>query len=350
MGWMAKRRLRTGPTAALPAKPSQADLLRVVRLADPEAREDGGDIVAVDVRVHAPVEAEPGLVGGELEQVWACRVVAEGPLPFDYFDRYLAEGIAFRLGGLAVCRGEVTDPADDDRGGPAVILPVRPTADELRAVLSRLDDGHKADISDSDTDAAAADLLAAGADADADGADTETAGAETADADAVDAGADAEAEDGDATPDAATADADSDAKPDAATADAESDADVNSESKAEPVSEAEAEADAATADAEAEAEAKTEVEVAAAGGDAKQDDFLYTVGDIRILVVPEKGRPPAVQELLPFATELTAIELRGDDAEKVGALALRLSDELNGLIVDRWRFRVDAVEDLLPPG
>ncbi|MBT2234366.1 hypothetical protein [Nonomuraea sp. NEAU-A123] len=326
---MAKRRLRTGPTAALPAKPSQADLLRVVRLADPEAREDGGDIVAVDVRVHAPVEAEPELVGGELEQVWACRVVAEGPLPFDYFDRYLAEGIAFRLGGLAVCRGEVTDPADDDRGGPAVILPVRPTADELRAVLSRIDGGHKAEIGDSD-------------DAAGDSA-TEAATEDTPTEDA-------------AITDVATADADADAglggdtKPDAATADADSAADVDSEA------ESESEADATTADtdgdadADAEAEAEAVAEVAAASGDATQDDFLYTVGDIRILVVPEKGRPPAVQELLPFATELTAIELRGDDPEKVGALALRLSDELNGLIVDRWRFRIDAVEDLLPPG
>lgn len=289
MGWMAKRRLRTGPTAALPAKPSQADLLRVVRLADPEAREDGADIVAVDVRVHAPVEAEPELVGGELEQVWACRVAAEGPLPFDYFDRYLAEGIAFRLGGLAVCRGEVTDPADDDRGGPAVILPVRPTADELRTVLSRLEGGHKADIGDSD-DAAN----------DSDSA-TDTAAADAATADV-------------ATEDAATEDA---------TVDTDGDAD---------------------------AEAEVVAEVAAPSADAKEDDFLYTVGDIRILVVPEKGRPPAVQELLPFATELTAIELRGIDPEKVGALALRLSDELNGLIVDRWRFRIDAVEDLLPPG
>jgi hypothetical protein len=294
MGWMAKRRLRTGPTAALPAKPSQADLLRVVRLADPEAREDGGDIVAVDVRVHAPVEAEPELVGGELEQVWACRVVAEGPLPFDYFDRYLAEGIAFRLGGLAVCRGEVTDPADDDRGGPAVILPVRPTADELRAVLSRIDGGHKAEIGDSATDTATED----------------TATEDVADADSA-------------------ADVDSEAESEAAAATVDTDGD---------------------ADADGEAEAEAVAEVAAASGDATQDDFLYTVGDIRILVVPEKGRPPAVQELLPFATELTAIELRGDDPEKVGALALRLSDELNGLIVDRWRFRIDAVADLLPPG
>ncbi|MFD1537354.1 hypothetical protein [Nonomuraea guangzhouensis] len=322
---MAKRRLRTGPTAALPAKPSQADLLRVVRLADPEAREDGGDIVAVDVRVHAPVEAEPELVGGELEQVWACRVVAEGPLPFDYFDRYLAEGIAFRLGGLSVCRGEVSDPADDDRGGPAVILPVRPTADELRTVLSRLEGDHRAETGDSDD----------AADASATDAVTENAVTENAAiADVATADADVDT------------DADGDAKPDAATADADSAPDVDSEADSEP------ETDAATVDAETdgEAEAEAAAEVAPAGGDTDQDDFLYTVGDIRILVVPEKGRPPAVQELLPFATELTAIELRGDDPAKVGALALRLSDELNGLIVDRWRFRIDAVEDLLPPG
>jgi hypothetical protein len=299
MGWMAKRRLRTGPTAALPAKPSQADLLRLVRLADPEAREDGADIVAVDVRVHAPVEAEPELVGGEMEQVWACRVVAEGPLPFDYFDRYLAEGIAFRLGGLAVCRGEVTDPADSDRGGPAVILPERPTADELRTVLSALDDSPKAEVGDEANSV------------------TDTA-----------------PEDPTAT-DATTTETD-------AAADTAVDTDTDTEAETE-----------TSADAEAEAAAEV-AEVAdisgVSGEDDKQDDFLYTVGDIRVLVVPEKGRPPAVQELLPFATELTAIELRGDDPEKVGALALRLADALNGLIVDRWRFRIDAVKDLLPPG
>ncbi|MEV0596808.1 hypothetical protein [Nonomuraea cavernae] len=222
---MAKRRLRTGPTAALPAKPSQSELLRIVRLADPDARADGDDVVAVDVRVHAPVEAEPELVGGELEKVWACRVTAEGPMPFDFFDRHLAEGIAFRLGGLAVCRGEVTDPADRgeaDRGGPAVILPVRPAADELLPLL----DGEVVE---------------------------------------------------------------------------------------------------------------------------QEEEFVYTVDGVRVLVVPEKGRPPAVQELLPFATELTAIELRGDDPAQLGALALRLADALNGLVVDRWRFRVDAAEDVLPP-
>ncbi|WP_162795016.1 hypothetical protein [Nonomuraea lactucae] len=225
---MAKRRLRTGPTAALPAKPSQADLLRIVRLADPDARADGDDIVAVDVRVHAPVEAEPELVGGEMDEVWAVRVAAEGPLPFDFFDRYLAEGIAFRLGGLAVCRGEVSDPADDGTegraGGPAVILPLRPAADALLPLL----------------------------------------------------------------------------------------------------------------------EAEGEVE-------HEEEDFAYTVDGVRILVVPQKGSPPAVQELLPFATELTAVELRGDDRKRLGVLALRLAEALNGLVVDRWRFRVDAAEDLLPP-
>ncbi|MFB9627034.1 hypothetical protein [Nonomuraea helvata] len=216
---MAKRRLRTGPTAALPAKPDPAELLRVVRLADPGARQDGDDIVATDVRVCAPVEADTELTGGELEKVWAVRVVAEGPLPLDFFDRFLAEGLAFRLKGLAVCRGEVTDPADDQESGPAVILPVRPTAEELAPLL----------------------------------------------------------------------------EPD------------------------------------------------------EDDEFTFTAGEIRAALVPQKGQPPAVQELLPFATELTAIELRGDEPAKLGALALELAEALNGLVVDRWRFRVDAAEDLVPP-
>ncbi|HEX4812192.1 MAG TPA: hypothetical protein VFV66_05515 [Nonomuraea sp.] len=216
---MAKRRLRTGPTAALPAKPGPAELLAIVRLADPDARAEGDDVVATDVRVCAPVEADPDLAGGELEKVWAVRVAAEGPLPLDFFDRYLAEGIAFRLKGLAVCRGEVIDPADGEGSGPAVILPVRPTADELAPLLEPLED----------------------------------------------------------------------------------------------------------------------------------DAFTFTAGEVRAALVPQKGQPPAVRELLPFATELTAIELRGDEQVKLGALALELADRLNGLVVDRWRFRVDAAEDLLPP-
>ncbi|MDP4501425.1 hypothetical protein [Nonomuraea turcica] len=216
---MAKRRLRTGPTAALPAKPDPAELLRIVQLADPGARKDGDDIVATDVRVSAAVEADADLAGGELEKVWAVRVAAEGPLPLDFFDRYLAEGIAFRLKGLAVCRGEVSDPSDEEKTGPAVILPVRPTAEELAPLLEPQED----------------------------------------------------------------------------------------------------------------------------------DEFTFTAGDIKAVLVPQKGQPPAVQELLPFATELTAIELRGDEQVKLGTLALELSEALNGLVVDRWRFRVDTAEDLLPP-
>lgn len=219
MGWMAKRRLRTGPTAALPAKPDPAELLRIVRLADPGAKKDGDDIVATDVRVYAPVEAEPELTGGELEKVWAVRVAAEGPLPLNFFDRYLAEGLAFRLKGLAVCRGEVSDPADEEESGPAVILPTRPTAEELAPLLEQ----------------------------------------------------------------------------------------------------------------------------------DEEDEFAFRAGDIRAVLVPEKGQPPAVQELLPFAVELTAIELRGDEPAKLGALALELAEALNGLVVDRWRFRIDAAEELVPP-
>ncbi|TDC03995.1 hypothetical protein E1267_24470 [Nonomuraea longispora] len=215
---MAKRRLRTGPTAVLPTKPDPAKLLRIVQLADPGARQDGDDIVATDVRVCAPVEAAAELTGGVLEKAWAVRVVAEGPLPIDFFDRYLAEGLAFRLKGLAVCRGEVSDPADEAEGGPAVILPVRPETDELAPFLEQDD-----------------------------------------------------------------------------------------------------------------------------------EEFTFTAGEVKAGLVPQKGSPPAAAELLPFATELTAIELRGEEPEKLGALALQLSEALNGLAVDRWRFRIDAAEDLVPP-
>ncbi|MCK2215044.1 hypothetical protein MF672_014790 [Actinomadura sp. ATCC 31491] len=216
---MAKRRLRTGPTAVLPAKVQPAELLRIVRLADPGARLDGDDVVATDVRICAPVEAEPELTGGELEKSWAVRVAGEGPLPLDFFDRFLAEGIAYRLKGLAVCRGEVSDPADEENAGPAVIVPVRPSAEELAPLLEPQED----------------------------------------------------------------------------------------------------------------------------------DEFTFVAGEVRAVLVPQKGQPPAVAELLPFATELTAIELRGEEQAKLGALALELADRLQGLVVDRWRFRIDAPEDLLPP-
>ncbi|MFI6320874.1 hypothetical protein ACIBG8_25275 [Nonomuraea sp. NPDC050556] len=228
MGWMAKRRLRTGPTAALPAKPDQSKLLEILKLADPDAKLDGADVVAADARIHAAVEAEPDLVGGELEHVWACRVQAEGPLPLDYFDRFLAEGVAYRLGGLSVCRGEVTDPAEVARG-PIVILPVRPAADELKPLLG---------------------------------------------------------------------------------------------------------------------------EVAHEEGEYGVETF--TGETLKVVLVPRKDTSPMALTLMPYAAELTCVDILSLDGEddlllERGALALAIADAFQGVAVDQWRFRIDAPEDLLPP-
>ncbi|MFI6811736.1 hypothetical protein ACIBG7_04970 [Nonomuraea sp. NPDC050328] len=139
MGWLAKRRIKTGPTAIFPKKPEKSQLLALILLADPEARQDRDDILAADCRIHAPVEVEPELTGGEFDTPWACRVEAEGPLPLDFFDRYLAEGLALRLEGLTVCRGEVVDPADEDEKF-LVLLPVRPQPEELEELLGEAED------------------------------------------------------------------------------------------------------------------------------------------------------------------------------------------------------------------
>lgn len=228
MGWMAKRRLRTGPTAALPAKPNQAELLEIVRLADPDARIDGEDILAADARIHVAVEAESELVGGELEHVWACRVAAEGPLPLDYFDRYLSEGIAYRLGGLSVCRGEVTDPTDVTRG-PVVILPVRPAVDDMKPLLGEVD--HE--------------------------------------------------------------------------------------------------------------EGEYGVEV-------------FTGETLKVVIVPRRDSSPMALTLMPYAAELTCVDILSVDPEEElllerGKLALAIADAFQGVVVDQWRFRIDVPEDLLPP-
>lgn len=228
MGWMAKRRLRTGPTAALPAKPDLSTLLEILKLADPDAKLDGDDVLAADARIHAAVEAETELVGGELERVWACRVQAEGPLPLDYFDRYLAEGIAFRLGGLAVCRGEVTDPTDVTRG-PVVILPVRPAADDLKPLLGEV----------------------------------------------------------------------------------------------------------------AHEEGEYGIEV-------------FTGEKLKVVIVPRKDSSPMALTLMPYAAELTSIDVLSLDEDddllvERGTLAIAIADAFQGVAVDQWRFRIDTPEDLLPP-
>ncbi|MGI5161301.1 hypothetical protein [Microbispora sp. CA-102843] len=145
MGWFSKLllpgRLRTGPTALLPARPDPKTLLAVAQLADPEARTDGDDILAGGSRIQSPVE----LTGDVLvklgvpdeDRLWACRIAAEGPLPVDFFDKSLAEGIAYRLGGWSLCQGEPLDPAEDG-GDPLVYLPAVLEPEEILPALGGL--------------------------------------------------------------------------------------------------------------------------------------------------------------------------------------------------------------------
>ncbi|WP_182908774.1 hypothetical protein [Microbispora sp. H13382] len=145
MGWFSKvllpGRLRTGPTALLPARPDQKTLLAVAQLADPEATTDGDDIIAGGSRVQPPIELTGDILAKlgvpDEDRLWACRVAAEGPLPVDFFDKSLAEGIAYRLGGWSLCQGEPLDPAEDG-GDPLVFLPAVPEPEEILPVLGGL--------------------------------------------------------------------------------------------------------------------------------------------------------------------------------------------------------------------
>lgn len=145
MGWFSNLllpgRLRTGPTALLPARPDPKTLLAVAQLADPEARADGDDILAGGSRIQAPIELSPDILAKlgvpDEDRLWACRIAADGPLPVDYFDKSLAEGIAYRLGGWSLCQGEPFDPAEDD-GDPLVCLPAVPEPEEAVAILTGL--------------------------------------------------------------------------------------------------------------------------------------------------------------------------------------------------------------------
>ncbi|WP_169988813.1 hypothetical protein [Microbispora sp. H10836] len=145
MGWFSKvllpGRLRTGPTALLPARPDQKTLLAVAQLADPEATTDGDDIIAGGSRIQPPIELTGDILAKlgvpDEDTLWACRVAAEGPLPVDFFDKSLAEGIAYRLGGWSLCQGEPLDPAEDG-GDPLVFLPAVPEPEEILPVLGGL--------------------------------------------------------------------------------------------------------------------------------------------------------------------------------------------------------------------
>lgn len=145
MGWFSKLllpgRLRTGPTALLPARPDPKTLLAVAQLADPEARADGDDILAGGSRIQSPVELTGDVLAKlgvpDEDRLWACRIAAEGPLPVDFFDKSLAEGIAYRLGGWSLCQGEPLDPAEDG-GDPLVYLPAVPEPEEILPILRGL--------------------------------------------------------------------------------------------------------------------------------------------------------------------------------------------------------------------
>ncbi|MEW9528900.1 hypothetical protein [Microbispora sp. NPDC049125] len=146
MGWFSNLllpgRLRTGPTALLPARPDPKTLLAIAQLADPDARADHDDVVVGGSRIHPPMELTGDLlaklgVEGE-ERLWACRVAADGPLPVDFFDKSIAEGLAYRLGGWSLCQGEPIDPAEDGRRDPVVYLPSAPSPEEVLPVLAEL--------------------------------------------------------------------------------------------------------------------------------------------------------------------------------------------------------------------
>ncbi|GAA0390501.1 hypothetical protein GCM10009530_47140 [Microbispora corallina] len=146
MGWFSNLllpgRLRTGPTVLLPVRPDPKTLLAIAQLADPAARPDGDGILAGGSRILPAVELGADMlaklgVEGE-ERLWACRIAAEGPLPVDFFDKTLAEGIAYRLGGWSLCQGEPTDPVEDERRYPVVYLPAAPTPEETLPVLAGL--------------------------------------------------------------------------------------------------------------------------------------------------------------------------------------------------------------------
>ncbi|GAA4580883.1 hypothetical protein GCM10023194_10480 [Planotetraspora phitsanulokensis] len=146
MGWltnlMLPGRLRTGPTALLPERPDPKTLLAIAQLADPDARFDGDDIVVGGSRILAAAELDGEILGklgvtGE-ERLWACRLSAEGPLPMDYFDKSLSEGVAYRLGGWSLCRGEPTDLAGSDLRAVRVYLPAAPSPEEVVALLGEV--------------------------------------------------------------------------------------------------------------------------------------------------------------------------------------------------------------------
>ncbi|TKK90932.1 hypothetical protein FDA94_04025 [Herbidospora galbida] len=332
-------RLRTGPTVVLPAKTKPEAILEIVRLADPQAELDGNDVLAAATRIHDGVELTPDLqkklgLDGE-EKLWAHRVVAERPLPVDYYDKLLAAGLAYRLGGYCLCEGSADDPAEDVELEYVVYLPAVEES-ELTPALEKI----------LGTEEDAAEGASPGVD-DPTASSTETEANETADGHP----------DGDAT----TGDRAGSAPGSAASEAVEDQTDSGTEGASDAATEAGDESDDAESASDdvapgSQDESDDTPEAPKARTSRWSSDGVYEAAGFRVSVTPVHRFPAAVAGLMPYATEVVRIavsateELDGDARMlDPGNVALALGTALDGPVVDHWGFQVFEPADLLPP-
>ncbi|GAA0996467.1 hypothetical protein GCM10009555_092270 [Acrocarpospora macrocephala] len=341
-------RLRTGPTVLLPAKVKPDALLEAVQLADPTAAQDGEELLAAGTRIHAPLELTADLLRKlsiqDEDRLWAYRVVAERPLPMDYYDKFLAAGIAYRYGGWSLCEGSADDPAEDESRLAAVYLPEMPDQEELATLLRGL---LRLPEPTAETDA----------DAEA-GTDTEVAEvAEPAEESSDEATASADASDETAAEKTASEEpAPEDAAPAATTAD-EPAPEASGESTSDETASADDSAEEGPSDEAAEAGDGDESDKSGLVQIQSGQTIVYTGADIQVTASYETRFPAVVAGLMPYATEVVRIavraledgELDGDDLVlEPGKVALSLGNALDGPVVDAWGFQILEVEDLLP--
>ncbi|GLX95771.1 hypothetical protein [Herbidospora sp. NBRC 101105] len=381
-------RLRTGPTVVVPAKTKPEAILEIVRLADPQAELDGADVLAAATRIHDAVELTPDLqkklgLDGE-EKLWAHRVVAERPLPVDYYDKLLAAGLAYRLGGYCLCEGSADDPAEDVELEYVVYLPAVEESELTPALEKILGTEEDADPAAPDTESSAAatgdgseisglesesgvedgqrgaiakpegDAGAAGTGAEPDAAESESAEAAadttadtTAASSATAAGSGASSSEGAAGPEAESGEAAGGAS-EAATGDDDKPGDVATGDDIGDTAEDDLSENAQEGGAESAS--------AAARRSRWSSDGVYEAAGFRVSVTPVHRFPAAVAGLMPYATEVVRIavsateELDGDARMlDPGNVALALGTALDGPVVDHWGFQVFEPADLLPP-
>ncbi|WP_066368887.1 hypothetical protein [Herbidospora mongoliensis] len=342
-------RLRTGPTVLLPAKTKPEAILELVRLADPQAELDGADVLAAATRIHEGIELTGDLakklgLDGE-EKLWAHRVVAERPLPVDYYDKLLAAGLAYRLGGYYLCQGSADDPAEDTELEYAVYLPAVEESELTPALIKILgtEEDTVTEESPEDDSEALADAPAA------DVPESVESGAEGPGSGPEDVLAESAPEPSEDKPEAATdetpeAEGTTEAKADG-TAETAEDSSEDATDEAGPGSAA---GESASDDAEAAAVKARKSRWSA--------DGVYEAAGFRVSVTPVHRFPAAVAGLMPYATEVVKItvsvieELEGDARMlDPGNVALALGTALDGPVVDHWGFQVFEPADLLPP-